>query len=153
MTSKDFLLMYRKCAEVIEFNRRELKRIEADLVSLPATDYSQTKVQTSTTADLGAQIIKLEEDRERIVNEITAQQQMQNEIIEVVKLVKDTDPKLALVIYRRYIDPYKMTWEDIAREMNYSVRALHGYIHPNALKEVTKARKELKKRESVHSIS
>lgn len=74
-------------------------------------------------------IIKIMDMEQEISEEVNALLDLKNEIAQCIKKVKDIDCQLILEF--RYL--CFMSWEEIAAEMNFTVRNIH-ILHGKALK-------------------
>lgn len=128
MNSKQFLRQAYRFDELIKSNQEELKHLQDTLRSL---DLSKDKVQTSPSADspMINQVAKILELEKRINADIESMLNLKIEIRDAINRVEDANEKLLLRC--RYLN--FMSWDDICKEMKYSVRTVHR-IHQQALK-------------------
>lgn len=133
MQTKQYLKQAYRLNELIESNKQEIADLRTLSYSLPGTDYSQDRVQHSSSTDAGytnivAKIIELE----KVINDDTARMlDLKLEIRTVINAVQDNDEKLLLKY--RYLN--FMSWDDICYKMNVSMRTAHR-IHSEALSKV-----------------
>lgn len=133
MTTKEYLKQAFRLHDLIRSNEKELNELEMLSVSLPGTDYSKERVQTSNSSDASytdiiAKIDVLEKLIKAEIDELLA---LKIEIRDVISNVKNNDERL--ILKYRYISFF--TWEDIADELNLSLRTVHR-IHSDALRSV-----------------
>lgn len=93
------------------------------------------KVQTSnpTSSAIENSVIKIRELEEELEKDVIEFQEKYKEIADTMELIGNEDGYS--VIYRRYI--LNQTWEQIAYEMNFSMRSIH-YIHGRVLQDLSK---------------
>lgn len=133
MQSKQYLKQAYRLNELIRCNQKELDELHELSTSLPATDYSKDKVQTSLPGDAGyTNIIAKIDELERVIKEdIEKLLSLKLEIRNVINSVQDNDEKLLLNL--RYLN--FMSWDEVCFEMSVSMRTAHR-IHSMALQSV-----------------
>ena len=133
LKTKEYLRQAFRLHDLIQSNEEELKNLKDLSISLPGTDYSKERVQTSNSSDARyAEIIAKIDELERVIqDEIDEMLSLKLEIRNVINNVKDNSEKL--VLKYRYLNFF--TWEDISNRMNVSWKTVHR-IHNNALKNV-----------------
>ena len=133
MKAKDYLKQAYRLDDLIQNNQQELKELQDLSTTIPATDYSKDKVQTSHSGEASyTKIIeKIVELEDVIRADIQKLLSLKLEIRNVINDVKDNEEKLLLKC--RYLN--FMTWENICYQMNVSMRTAHR-IHGNALQNV-----------------
>lgn len=135
MTAKQYLRQIYKLNEKIKDKQERINYLKSMSTSIGAIDYSKDKIQTSLSADASftnqiMQIIKVEKELEKDKNRM---KELFVEISRTIDQVENVNEML--VLSKRYL--LMKSWEQIAEEMNYSVRQIHR-IHSEALKHVTK---------------
>ena len=135
MTEKQYLKQVYKLNEKIKDKQERINYLKSMSTSIGAIDYSKDKIQTSLSADASftnqiMQIIKVEKELEKDKNRM---KELFVEISRTIDQVENVNEML--VLSKRYL--FMKSWEQIAEEMNYSVRQIHR-IHSEALKHVTK---------------
>ena len=140
LKTKDYLKQAFRLHDLIRSNEKELKELQELSVSIPGTDYSKERVQTSGSHDARytSIVIKICELEKMIQAEIDELLSLKIEIRDVINNVNNDEERL--VLKYRYISFY--TWESIADELNLSLRTVHR-IHSDALRSV-KVPKKLK---------
>ena len=131
MTARDYLSQaYRldqrinsKLEQVESLNELATK-VSSTLTGMP----KNTNRATSTMADTVTKIIALQEE---INNDIERLVDLKREMVAVIKAVSNTERQTLLEL--RYLC-FK-TWEQIAVEMNYTVRNVH-LLHKEALNAI-----------------
>lgn len=133
MKAKEYLRQAYRLHDLIQSNKEELKNLKELSISLPGTDYSKERVQTSNSADARyTEIIAKIDELERVIQqEIDDMLALKLEIRNVINSVKDNSEKL--VLKYRYLNFF--TWDNICYRMNISLKTVHR-IHNNALKNV-----------------
>ena len=133
MSAKQYLKQAYRLNELIQSNQKELDELHDLSISLPGTDYSKDKVQTSGSSDASytkiiEKIIELEKAIESDIEKLLS---LKLEIRTVINQVNDNEEKLLLK--HRYLN--FMSWDEICFEMNVSMRTAHR-IHNLALQKV-----------------
>lgn len=138
MTSKEYLKQAFRVHDLIRSNEKELHELEMLSVSLPGTDYSKDRVKTGSSSDANyTEIIAKIDILERLIKaEIDKLLALKIEIRNVICSIKNDEERL--ILKYRYISFY--TWENIADELNLSLRTVHR-IHSDALRNVKVPRK------------
>lgn len=133
MNAKQYLRQAYRLNELIQSNQQELDELHELSTSLPGTDYSKDKVQTSSSNDAGYTKIvqKIVELEDAIKTDIEKMLSLKLEIRNVINDVQDNEEKLLLK--HRYLN--FMSWEDICELMCVSMRTAHR-IHSSALQNV-----------------
>jgi DNA-directed RNA polymerase specialized sigma subunit len=133
LKAKEYLRQAYRLHDLIQSNKEELKNLKELSISLPGTDYSKERVQTSNSADARyTEIIAKIDELERVIQqEIDDMLALKLEIRNVINSVKDNSEKL--VLKYRYLNFF--TWDNICYRMNISLKTVHR-IHNNALKNV-----------------
>lgn len=135
MTAKQYLRQIYKLNEKIKDKQERINSLRLMSESIGAIDYSKDKIKLSPSADASftnqiMQIIKFEKELEKDKNRM---KELFVEISRTIDQVENVNEML--VLSKRYL--LMKSWEQIAEEMNYSVRQIHR-IHSEALKHVTK---------------
>ena len=138
MTSKEYLKQAFRVHDLIRSNKKELHELEMLSVSLPGTDYSKDRVKAGSSSDANyTEIIAKIDILERLIKaEIDELLALKIEIRNVICSIKNDEERL--ILKYRYISFY--TWENIADELNLSLRTVHR-IHSDALRNVKVPRK------------
>ena len=133
MKAKEYLRQAYRLYDLIQSNKEELKQLKQLSVSLPGTDYSKERVQTSNSTDARyTEIIAKIDELERVIRqEIDDILTLKFEIRSVINSVADNSEKL--VLKYRYLNFF--TWDKICYKMGISLKTVHR-IHNNALKNV-----------------
>jgi hypothetical protein len=133
METKQYLKQAYRLNELIESNKQEIADLRTLSYSLPGTDYSQDRVQHSSSSDAGyTRIVHKIIELEKIINDDTEKMLcLKLEIRTVINNVADNDEKLLLKY--RYLN--FMSWDDICDKMCVSMRTAHR-IHSEALANV-----------------
>lgn len=136
MNAKDFLRQIRKIKAQIAYKTSLVEELRAKLTSI-SVPLDGDHVQLSHSDKLAgtlSKIMALEEDINADIQQLTVAQK------KIMEVVDQLDEPYISLIYKRYFE--LKPWEQIAREMHYSVRWLTGYvnhqpgIHIRALNEV-----------------
>lgn len=119
--------------ELIRCNEKELEELRSISTSLPGTDYSKEKVQTTPTGDATYTnvVLKIVELEETIKVEIEKLLKLKLEIRNVINTVRDNEERLLLKL--RYLN--FMTWDEVCYDMKVSMRTALR-IHVRALNNV-----------------
>lgn len=139
MTAKEYLSQVRKIDIMINYKQRQLDELKHTADSVTANASSE-RVQSSGTQDRVGQIVARIVDLQNEINrDIDRLVDIKREIMSVVDQL---DPTSIELVTKRYFE-FK-TWEQIAKEMNYSkqwvcsiVRGKPG-LHIQALRKVQK---------------
>lgn len=115
---KEWLNRAYEIDEEIARDKKEKKRLEDIIDSLPGVSYDKTNVQTSKprNASFEKRIEKLEEIKERVENRIVEKEEIKEEINNTVNLLEDHYER-KVIILRHY---HFLEWYDIKKEMSYS---------------------------------
>lgn len=133
MNAKEYLKQGYRLNELIQSNQQELNELRELSTSLPGTDASKDKIQTSPSGnanytEIVAKIIELEDV---IRNDIEKLLSLKLEIRNVIDDVKNNEQKLLLKF--RYLN--FMSWGEVCYNMNISPRTAHR-VHADALSNV-----------------
>lgn len=133
MNAKQYLRQAYRLDELIQCNQRELDELRILAVSLPGTDYSKERVQSTPCGDASyTNIIAKIDELERVIKaDIDSMLKLKIEIRKVVDKVRDNEEKLVLKL--RYLN--FNTWDEICSEMKLSMRTVLR-IHIRALNNV-----------------
>lgn len=133
MQAKQYLKQAYRLNELIQCNQQELADLRLLSDSLPGTDYSKDRVQTSPSSDAGFTniVVKMIELENAINADIETMLSLKLEIRTVINAVQDNEEKLLLKL--RYLN--FMSWDDVCEEMSVSARTAHR-IHSAALAHV-----------------
>lgn len=133
MNVKQYLKQAYRLNELIQSNQQELEELQELSVNLPGIDYSKDKVQVSASGDASYTniIAKTLELEKAIKSDIEKLLSLKLEIRTVIGEVEFNEEKLLLKC--RYLN--FMSWDDICKEMNVSMRTAHR-IHASALQKV-----------------
>lgn len=133
LKAKDYLKQAYRLDDLIQNNQQELKELQELSTSIPATDYSKDRVQTSHSGEASyTKIIeKIIELEDVIRTDIQKLLSLKLEIRNVINDVQDNEEKLLLKC--RYLN--FMTWDEICDEINVSTKTAHR-IHGRALQNV-----------------
>lgn len=136
MNIKQFLKQAYRLNELIQCNKQELDELNQLSTSLPGTDYSKDRVQTSASGDAGYTKIveKIIELEDAIKSDVEKMLSLKLEIRNVINAVPDNEERLLL--HLRYLN--FMVWEDICDDMNVSMRTAHR-IHSLALQSASES--------------
>ena len=136
MNIKQFLKQAYRLNELIQCNKQELDELHQLSTSLPGTDYSKDRVQTSASGDAGYTKIveKIIELEDAIKSDVEKMLSLKLEIRNVINAVPDNEERLLL--HLRYLN--FMVWEDICDDMNVSMRTAHR-IHSLALQSASES--------------
>lgn len=120
MTVKQYLSQAYRLNELIQSNKDEVAQLNLLKDSLPGTDYSKERIQTSSQGDASfAKICDKIIDLEKVIEkEVEALIALKLQIRETINAVCDNEQRLVLKL--RYLNFY--TWEEAAEKMNVSVR-------------------------------
>ena len=133
MQTKQYLKQAYRLNDLIQSNQQELADLRSLSCSLPGGDYSQERVQSSSSNDarytkIVDEIIELEKV---ITDETEKMLALKLEIRKVINAVQSNEERLLLKY--RYLN--FMSWNDICYKMNVSMRTAHR-IHTSALAHV-----------------
>lgn len=133
MRTKEYLKQAYRLNELIQCSKNELNELHELSTSLPGTDYSKDRVQTSLSGDAGYTniVAKIDELEKIIKADIDKLLSLKLEIRSVIDSVQDNEERLLLKL--RYLN--FMTWDNVCNEMNVSMRTAHR-IHNSALRHV-----------------
>lgn len=136
MNIKQYLKQAYRLNELIQCNKQELDELNQLSTSLPGTDYSKDRVQTSASGDAGYTKIveKIIELEDAIKSDVEKMLSLKLEIRNVINAVPDNEERLLL--HLRYLN--FMVWEDICDDMNVSMRTAHR-IHSLALQSASES--------------
>lgn len=130
---KNYLKQYKRAVKKIAAIEMELHDLH--LMQLPSgIDYSKDKIQTSSTGDQMLNFAaRLDELETNLMNEKIKAVNVCTEILNTISAIENDTYQT--VLHRRYI--LLQSWEDIAKDMNYSPQRLYE-IHGEALAEVVR---------------
>ena len=133
MVAKDYLRQAYRLDELIKCNQAELDELRILAVSLPGTDYSKERVQSTPSGDASyTNIIAKIDELERVIRaDIDELLKLKIEIRKVVDEVRDNEERLVLKL--RYLN--FNTWDEICSETKLSMRTVLR-IHIKALNNV-----------------
>lgn len=117
MRVEDYLNQAHRLDKRIEFKMRELEDLRATVADIHSSALGE-RVQTSRSADppFVRALERIEEAQEKIEQEVETLVRLKAQINDVISSVRDADEQT--VLRYRYIR--RMTWSDIAFEMNTS---------------------------------
>lgn len=135
MCAKKYLQQIEKIKAQIAYKTALVEELRAKLtsISVPLSDHVQA-YPSDKFAGAISKIYDMEKEIDADIIQLTCTQK------EIMTVLDQLDEPYISLIYKRYFE--LKSWEQIAREMNYSVRWLTGYvnhqpgIHIRALKEV-----------------
>lgn len=132
MRAKQYLKELKRLDTCINQKIQELDELKAAASSIGSIDYSKERVQTSPPQEapfvkLIPKIIDLEYEINAEIDKYVDEKHL---IINQIQNMSNAD--YISLLYRRYVE-YK-TFEDIAKEMKYSVRGIY-FMHGRALQE------------------
>lgn len=136
MTGKEYLNEIRSIEMRLRMLESEVHKLEQDIRSLTALDYSVDVVQTSDTHDLSDKVAKLVDMRDSVNREWDKLINLRQEARGYIKRIGNYNYQFVLV--ERYINA--KTWERIAADMNCTWQNLHK-IHKRALIAFEKIKK------------
>lgn len=130
---KKFLQKAYRLAEEIEINQEELNRLTELSTMLKGLDYSQTKIQTSGSADAAFvnKVADLADIKEKINAKLMELKELRNSIWKAIYTLDNTEERL--VCLYRYLKFYD--WETVADKMHLSLRQVYR-VHGFALKNI-----------------
>ena len=130
---KKFLQKAYRLAEEIEINQEELNRLTELSTMLKGLDYSQTKIQTSGSADAAFvnKVADLADIKEKINAKLMELKELRNNIWKAIYTLDNTEERL--VCLYRYLKFYD--WETVADKMHLSLRQVHR-VHGFALNNI-----------------
>ncbi len=133
MQTKEYLKQAYRLNELIQSNEKELENLEALSESIPITDFSKERVQSSSSNDARYEdvVISIVDLKAAIKKDIKKLVSLKLEIRDVINEVQNVDEKLLLK--SRYLN--FMKWEQICDFMSVSMRTVHR-IHSDALAHV-----------------
>lgn len=114
--------------------QRQIDELKESMTCIGSTsDFSKVRVKTSSPdgARFEEMMFKLEEKRRLLVDKIIQLEEKQKEIERMIDTLEN--PNERVVMRYRYIIGLK--FEDIAKEMDYSVERIY-YIHREALNKL-----------------
>jgi len=134
MKAKRYLQQAFKINELINSKIEELKELRVLSESLPSTDFSRERVQKTKSheAKFTKYVNSMVDLEKKIDEEMVQLMELKMEIRE--KIYQVENPNRRLVLLYRYIN--FMKWEEIADQMNYSIKQLHR-IHNAALTDIS----------------
>lgn len=130
MNPKSYLRQIRDISLEIESKQKEKEVYHQEMLSLPATDYSQERVQSSSNNPLESAVLKYIELTKDIDEQIERLSEVRSRISKEIDQVDDVDARHLLRL--RYIKYY--TWEKIAVEMHYNISWIYK-LHSRALQK------------------
>lgn len=132
----------RKFFRMIRSERQDIETLqiriqELQLSLLPSgIRYDTDKVQTSPSdkmLEVTAKVDALERQMNRKLKKLN------DDMIKAIAIVQAMPtPEYRKLLTLRYLDKDRMSWEQIADNMGYSVDHVKGYMHKNALNEARK---------------
>ena len=131
MKAKEYLKQIEILDKKINNRIRELYEIKSRTLGLKAISYDKVSVQGSGAADKMAEQVARWIDIEKEINRLT--DRLINEKHKIIgEIERLSDPRHIELLMMRYVEC--MTFEDIARSMNYDVRWIYS-LHGSALQE------------------
>lgn len=131
MNKKEYLKQGYKLKQEIKSLEQTLKELESNLDNVKAIQYSKDKLQGGPLQDdtnIIEKIDKIIEVENIIKDKLLELKTFQaNLILEILKLKNSNEKNL---LQARYV--MNLTWEEISKELNYSVMHIHR-IHKKAL--------------------
>lgn len=131
MTKKQYLRQGYKLKQEIKSLEQTLEELESNLDNVKAIQYSKDKLQGGPLQDdtnIIEKIDKIIEVKNIIKEKLLELKTFQADLILEILKLKNINERLLL--QGRYV--MNLTWEEIAKELNYSVRQIHR-IHKKAL--------------------
>lgn len=137
MTAKEYLNQARKID--LQLHAKEMMRaqLEADILTIRATDYSSDRVScggSRDTSDKVAQLVDMQREIDQAWDQLI---DLRHEIAAQIAKLPDNDQRVLLEY--RYLANLK--WEEIAVAMHYSWQYLHK-IHAKALRSMAEILKK-----------
>lgn len=125
---KNYLSEVLTAGEIIRTTKEEIARLEDDARSLRGISYDGVRVQHTSTAQVEAQVVRLEEYRSRLLDIIDYSTKRREHIMEIISRLKN--PTHIRLLWQYYCDGD--TWAQIAEDMRISERHIMR-LHTNAL--------------------
>ena len=125
---RNYLSEVLTAAEIIRTTKEEIARIEDEARSLKGVSYDGVRVQHTSTAQVEAQVVRLEEYRSRLLDIIDYSTKRREKIMQVISKLKN--PAHIRLLWQYYCDGD--TWHEIAEDMGISERHIMR-LHANAL--------------------
>ena len=131
MTAKEYLMQIRSITIRVKRIQNDLEQLRADAASVGVNLDGMPRA-TGNTDRLAILAIKMAEYNTELQEELN---KLLDERVKAIKMIKTLQPKQQSVLIEYYIHVKK--WEQIAEEMDISVRHCHR-IHGNALYNMDK---------------
>ena len=125
---KNYLSEVLTAGEIIRTTKEEIARIEDEARSLKGVSYDGVRVQHTSTAQVEAQVVRLEEYRNRLLDIIDYSTKRREKIMQVISKLQN--PAHVRLLWQYYCDGD--TWHEIAEDMGMSERHIMR-LHNNAL--------------------
>ena len=136
MTAKEYLKQIRNIALTVRHIQNELERLRADAASASINLDGMPHATSGNSDRLARLAIKMAEYNTELQDELNA---LLDEKAKAIKMIKTLPPKQQTILVEYYI--HVKTWEQIAEEMDISVRHCHR-LHGNALYNFDKVLKK-----------
>ena len=136
MTAKEYLKQIRSIALTVKRIQNELERLRADAASASINLDGMPHATSGNSDRLARLAIKMAEYNTELQDELNA---LLDEKAKAIKMIKTLPPKQQTILVEYYI--HVKTWEQIAEEMDISVRHCHR-LHGNALYNFDKVLKK-----------
>ena len=131
MTARDYLSQAYRLDQRINSKLEQVESLNSLATKVSSTLTGMPKNPNRTTSTMADTVIKIIALQAEINNDIDRLVDLKREMVVVIKAVANTERQTLLEL--RYLC-FK-TWEQIAVEMNYTVRNVH-LLHKEALKAV-----------------
>lgn len=136
MTAKEYLKQIRSIALTVKRIQNELERLRADAASASINLDGMPHASSGNSDKLARLAIKMAEYNTKLQEELNA---LLDEKAKAIKMIKTLPTKQQTILVEYYI--HVKTWEQIAEEMDISVRHCHR-LHGNALYNFDKVLKK-----------
>lgn len=123
---KEYLKSYQRAKKREKHILQEIQRLRLDRI-FPGV-VNDGMPHGSSQTDLSDYIILIDEQIELLKQERLEKAKVRNNIEKHIRELQDDEQEVLRI---RYIDGVSK-WEDVAKEMNYSLRKIHN-LHSNAL--------------------
>lgn len=122
MCAKEYLQQIRKIKAQIAYKTAMVEELRSKLtsISVPLSDH----VQASPSDKLAGAISKISDLEKEIDVDLI---QLTSTKKEIMAVLDQLDEPYISLIYKRYFE--SKSWEQISKEMNYSVRWITGYVN------------------------
>lgn len=121
-------------AERSDIKTLQLRIIELQMSLLPrGIRYDSDKIQTSPSDQMLEVTAKLDALERKMEAKLAQYEADKVKAITIVNAMPTAKYRQLLTL--RYLTETRMSWEQIAKEMDYDVVHVRGYLHKSALKE------------------